>query len=680
MAKVPIDVHEDFERYESDRSRYLPVPPSRPSKLQPMKPTTQRRARPVAAALCALALTVNAQAQQAAPSASSPVTSQAATLPKGKSLEASNAYLAGAKSLEHDDPAAAEQSFSRAAALDPNNPEYAQAVSLAHERRLTELVHKAADARLHGHPKDADALIAEARALDPQSPLVAQHQPAPPRPSALSIEQPRITQGPSLADAIALQPDTKAKKTFHIRGNQRDAIRQVEQAYGLKAVFDESAGNESLRFDLEDVTYDQAVPLLFSMAHVFGVPLDEHSVFIAKETIENRNRLDHLVLETIYIPGQTVTQLQDLANVVRNLFEVKLLTVQQAQSSLVLRTTPDTLKAINLILADLLDGGAEVLLELKVYSVDITHSRDIGFQPPQFGAYNVTSAAQALVNANQSLVNEAIAQGLISSTDSVVAQAFKLIASGLVSSSLLSSTIAVFGGTIDPTTGVVSNQFTTTGITSSSVFTFNLSLNSSEAHALEDVQMRVGDREQAIFRSGSRYPITTSTYTIPTVSSTATVNGTSAAALLAQYLGSSSTTTIPQVSYEDLGVTLKATPTVQKSGRVFLHLDLKLEALGGTSLNNIPILNSRTLTSDVTVADGESALLASTLSKSEASAVTGLPGLSELPGFQVPTEQSRTQDSSELVILVTPHVVRHRGNNLAGPRVAFNLPPSARTD
>ena len=479
---------------------------------------------------------------------------------------------------------------------------------------------------------------------------------------------------------MALQADTKTRQSFHIRGTFRDAIRQVEQAYGLKVVFDESAGNTPLRFDLEDATYDQAVPLLLSMGNVFAVPLDEHTVLIAKETIDNRNRLDHLVLETIYIPGQTVTELQDLANVIRNLFEVKLLTVQQAQSSLVLRTTPATLKAINLILADLLDGGAEVLLELKIYSVDIAHGHNIGFQPPQFGAYNVSAAAAALVKANQSLVDQAISQGLIKSTDSDVAKAFKLIASGLVSSSLLSSTIAIFGGSINPTTGAISNQYTTTGITTSSVFDFNLRLNSSESHALEDIQMRVGDRQQAIFRSGSRYPITTSTYSTPTVSSTATVNGTSAASLLAQYLGSNSTTTIPQIAYEDLGLTLKATPTVQKSGRVFLHLDLKLEALGAGSLNNIPILNSRTLTSDTTVDDGESALLVSTLSKSESGAVTGLPGLSELPGFQIPTEKDVTTNSSELVILVTPHVIRHRGNNLAGPRIAFNIAPSLRTD
>jgi general secretion pathway protein D len=640
-----------------------------------MTSPTQRRARPAAAALCALALTLNVQAQQ---SATTPVTEQAAPLPRGKSLAASDAYLAGAKALDHNDAVTAERDFAHAATLDPNNPEYAQAVSLAREHRLTDLVHRAADARLRGRVTQADALLAEARTLDPQSPIVAQHQVLP-RPTALAIEPQR---GTMLADAIAIQPDTKSKKSFHIRGSAHDVITQVERAYGITVTFDESATNDQLRYDLEDVTYGQAVPTLFSMAKVFGVPLDEKTLLIAKESVENRQRFDHLVLETIYIPGQTVTQLQDIANVVRNVFDVKLLTVQQAQSSLVLRTTPETAKVVNLVLADLLDGGSEIMLEMQIYSVDMTHSRDIGFQPPQFGAYNISGAAHSFVQANQSLVDQAIAQGLIPAGSSDIAISLALIASGLASSSLLSSTIAIFGGSINPTTGAISNQFTTTGITSTSVFNFNLSLNSSESHALDDLQMRVGDREQAIFRTGSRYPITTSTYSTPSASALAgvSVNGSSAASLLQQYLGTNSTTTIPQIAYEDLGLTLKATPTVQKSGRVFMHLDLKLEALGGTSLNNIPILNSRTLTSDVTVADGESALLVSTLSKSETTAVTGLPGLSELPGFQAPTEQNGTRDSSELVILVTPHVVRHRVGDIAGPRIAFNLPPSQRTD
>ncbi len=605
-----------------------------------------------------------------------------------KGVAASNAYLAGARALEHDDLAAAESHFAQATTLDPGNPDYRTALTIAREHRVTGLVQQAAIARLHGHPAQAEDLLAQARRLDPENGMIAQHL-APgtptPRPAAVDFEpdtEPRITEGPAFAGAIPLDPGT-ATKTFHLRGDLQTVTRQVIEAFGIRPVFDASAGRQEMRFDLEDTNYAQATPILFTMAHLFAVPLDAKTLLLARDTAENRQRLERQVQETIYIPGQTLEQLNDLANVLRNIFDVKQLTVQQNHSTLVLRAPGDAVKAINLTLADLLDGGAEVVVELKLYSIDRSNNHDVGFQPPQFGAYNVSAAAAALVAANQSLINQAIAQGLISATDSVVAQAFKLIASGLVSSTLLSSTIGIIGGTVDPTTGAVSNQYTTTGITSSSTLSLNLALNSSETRALEDVQARVGDRQTANFRAGMRYPITTSTYTTPSTSSSLSgisINGQSASSLLAQYLGTNTATTIPQISYEDLGLTLKATPTVQKSGLVSMHLDLKLEALGSAALNGIPVLNSRTLATDVTVKEGETALLVSSVSKSEVSAVTGLPGLAELPGFRVPTEQNATRTSSELVLLITPRVVRHRANTLAGPRIAVAVPPSARED
>ena len=102
-------------------------------------------------------------------------------------------------------------------------------------------------------------------------------------------------------------------------------------------------------------------------------------------------------------------------------------------------------------------------------------------------------------------------------------------------------------------------------------------------------------------------------------------------------------------------------------------LQKKIEALDVRSLNNIPLLANRQYVSAVTVGDGETALLASSLTRSESAAISGLPGLGELPGFQVATADTTTEkDTSELVILITPHIVRHRSNEAAGPRIAFN--------
>jgi Flp pilus assembly secretin CpaC len=146
--------------------------------------------------------------------------------------------------------------------------------------------------------------------------------------------------------------------------------------------------------------------------------------------------------------------------------------------------------------------------------------------------------------------------------------------------------------------------------------------------------------------------------------------------LLSQFAGGTSTT-IPQVTYEDLGLTLKAKPTFQGAGRVSMQLDLTIQAISGSAtINGNPVLMNRHFITSLTVADGESALIASAVSKTETAAMAGIPGLSELPGLNPPTERDTEKDSGQLVVVVTPHIVRKRADEAAGPRMALHLASS----
>ena len=581
---------------------------------------------------------------------------------------AEDAYLAGARLLDRKDLAGAEAEFAKALKLNPTRSEYALAVALAREHRVTELIQQSGKARLVGQSGQAEALLAEARRLDPQNNIVSQHVAAPSKafnPQIGARPEPWIREGPTLAGPVALLPDASSQ-SFHIHSDMQDVVQRVISSYGIRPAFDDSVPRQSIRFDLEDAPYQQAIPILLRMAGLFAVPLDPKSVLIAKDTPENRQRLERLLEETIYVPGMTPERMGELGNVIRNVFDVKQATVQNSGGTIAIRAPEETLTAINLTLGDLIDGGAEVMLDLNLYAVDKTRQSNIGVQlPQQIGVYSVTGAAHDLVTANQSTVNQAIAQGLIPAGSSDLQIALALIASGLVQSSLLSSTIGFFGGGL-----------TLAGVTTNVNTTVNFGLTSSDTRSLDNIQLRVGDRQAANFRVGSRYPITTSTFSSGISGSSAalagvTINGVSAASLLNQ----ANAVTIPQIQYEDLGLTLKATPTVQKSGQIRMHLELKIEALAGSALNNIPILASRQYASDVTIADGESALLLSSLTKSESAAVSGIPGLAQLPGFQTATANKiRETDSSELVLIITPHIVRRRSNVSAGPRIALNLP------
>lgn len=583
--------------------------------------------------------------------------------------QADDAYLEGARLLDRGELAAAEKAFQRASKIIPIKPEYVQAATLAHEHRVTELVQQAGRARLLGHPEQADALLAQASRLDPENNIVNQHRNTAPEPQSRIETQVRNIGAESfarrtdrLAGPIVLSPSTELKD-LRLRGTTPQVIQQAFSLYGIRTVMDDSLQSQPMRVELEKIGYDRASDIVLSMAHAFAIPLDQHTVIVAKDTPQNRERLEPQLEETIYVPGFTSAQMKELGTVVQNVFDVRKATIQSNGGTIAVRAPEDTISAINETLTDLVDGSSEVVLDINLYSVDRTRRRNIGVQlPQQIGVYNAESAAHDIVSANQSLVNQAISQGLVPADANDITIALALISSGLVKSSLLANTIGFFGGGL-----------TLSGVTTNAPTTLNLALNSSDTRVLDTIKLRLGDRETGTFRSGTRYPIITSTYSsgitgLPGSLAGATINGVSAQSLISQ----ATSVMIPQIQFEDLGLTMKATPTVQKSGQVTMQLDLKIEALGNSSLNNIPVLANRQFVSTLTVRDGESTLLASSLSQSESAAVSGLPGLGELPGFQTATANKISElDTSELVLLITPHIVRHRKDNAAGPRIAF---------
>lgn len=586
-----------------------------------------------------------------------------------ESRAADQAFISGARLLERKDRAGAEREFTRATTLAPDNTDYAMALSALRQSHITELVHRAGKARLLGHDDEAESLLAEARVIDPNSPILSQH-PVPGKISEAGKLNSWIVDGPRLAAPIQLKP-AAGLKSFHIRATMPEAVRQVAAAYGIKVSLDTSVGTKQIKLDLDDVQYPEAMHVLMQMGAIFAVPLAPDSIFVAKDNEENRQKYERLVQETIYASGMTNEQIAELGNMIKSVFEVKQVSVENSFGTLVIRAPEETLRVLNLTLADMLDGGSEVMIDLKIYSVDKARTVNVGATvPTQASAFSFASQANALVAANQALVDQAIAQGLISPTASNVQIAIALLESGLVTSSLLTNLIGTVGGGI--------SLF---GVDSNVSPTFNLALNSSDTRALDEVQLRVGDRQSATFRAGTKYPITQSTYstTTPTAASGlagATINGVSVASLL----NSATTATVPQVQYEDLGVTLKATPTVQKAGMISLHLDLKIESLAGGTVDSIPILNNNAFVSDITVGDGQTAFLVSNMTKSQADAVTGIPGLSDLPGFQSAPELERTTDVAQLLMILTPHLVRKRANDTAGPRIPMMMPATAATD
>lgn len=623
-----------------------------------------------AAATLALLLSIDCvalPAQQAAgappvaapSSASTSEATVARAAPSAKDKRAADKlYLRGAHAIEDKDLHAATRDFAQASQLVPDNSEYAAAAAIARAHLVTELVQEAEKARILGQEDVSRARLAEALKLDPQNPIVTQHIDDL---AALSLAAP-ATDDPSaqIGEAIQLAP-LAGKHSFHLRADGKSLLQQVLSAYGITPTLDSSVAAPALRFDAEDISYEQAAELLKLQTNTFFVPLDPRRVLVAKDTKENRDKYQRQLLETVYLPGLTATEMSDMGNLARNIFDAQQATVQPGRGTLTVRAPQARLAALNRSLADLLDGRSQLLLEVRLFEVAKTRTTNIGIQAPQqFTAFNVPSELNTVVNGNQDLINQIVSSGLASAGDTAAIVAI-LIASGQVTNSILNQPFATFGG-----------GTTLTGLTLGTA-TANLALNASDSRALDHVQLRLQDQETATLMSGTRYPIIQSSYSSlsPT---TPNIPGLNTAGLSSQLasLGLSASSLqqqppIPQVQYEDLGLTFKATPHIQRKERVALKLDLKIQALAGGSLNGVPELTNRQFTTDVDVLDGESTMVSSSLTRSEARAVSGIPGLSEIPGFQSTTDRDDNLSQDSLVILITPHIVRQRHTQVAGP-------------
>lgn len=120
-----------------------------------------------------------------------------------------------------------------------------------------------------------------------------------------------------------------------------------------------------------------------------------------------------------------------------------------------------------------------------------------------------------------------------------------------------------------------------------------------------------------------------------------------------------SQTPYPGAEFVDLGVKVKATPTLHPNHEVTLQLEFEIRALTGNNINGIPIISNRTLNQTVRVKEGETTLIGGLLDNEETRSITGFPGFANLPvaGYAFGNRNNDLKNT-EFMILVTPRRLR----------------------
>ena len=205
------------------------------------------------------------------------------------------------------------------------------------------------------------------------------------------------------------------------------------------------------------------------MSDTFYVPIDAHRVLVARDTVANRMQYMRNAVDTVRLSGLSTTDMTDMGNIARNVFELRQINVNPSAGTLTMRGPVDTLSAFNATYRDLQLGRSQILLDVRLIQLAHTHARNTGVQLPQtLTALNVYAEDQAILQQNADLVQEIISSGLAAPGDTLAIIGI-LLASGQVSSSIFQNGLLLFGGGITQSALVVPPV------------TVNLSLNSSES-------------------------------------------------------------------------------------------------------------------------------------------------------------------------------------------------------
>jgi general secretion pathway protein D len=168
-------------------------------------------------------------------------------------------------------------------------------------------------------------------------------------------------------------------------------------------------------------------------------------------------------------------------------------------------------------------------------------------------------------------------------------------------------------------------------------------------HALADVsqlkvlsapQLMVLDNEPARLQVGSLVPVLTQSQQ-STLSSNAPI--------------------VNSIDYRDTGVIMLVTPRVNSGGLVTLDISQEVSDVATVTTGKIdsPTFNQRLIRTRVAVQDGQTVGMAGLIRDSDSQGNSGIPVLKDVPVLgSLFSDQSNSRKRTELLVLITPHVVK----------------------
>jgi general secretion pathway protein D len=422
-----------------------------------------------------------------------------------------------------------------------------------------------------------------------------------PKPAIVQLRE----EARKMSAAPLLNPASRAPLDYNFKqANLREILTFIGSATGINIIYDQSFSDRPVTATLQG-SIEQVLNTLLSSNGMFYTVLDERTIVIAQDSAPNRLKYERQVAITIPLQYADVTEmiamLMAITRTTTGATVPPVILPNKTNNSITVRATEPVLAVIRELVLTNDKPRAEITLDVEILEVGKDRVKQLGLNLTQYvigGAFSPEKVPPAT--------------GLTES------QPFNV------------NTI---------TQGVSTADFY---LTVPQAFV-NFLQADTDTKVLANTTLRGSEGAQLLLNIGAREPYLATVFS-PIAGGGANVNP------LSSY------------TFEQVGVSVQATPRVTDEGDIMMALVLKSSALGPTRTvggSPAPSFTNREVTTNLRLRDGEPHLLAGLLQDEERRSMRGFPGLLNVPGLRrLFSNDDTTISQTDIVMLLTPRIIR----------------------
>lgn len=418
----------------------------------------------------------------------------------------------------------------------------------------------------------------------------------------------------SIAAPVQLKTVPTETYTLHLVEDVKTIYQAIGKQAGLNVIFDPDYTSKRIPVDLTNVSLDEALRIIGTIAGTFYKPVTPNTIFVAQNSRTKRTDLDDLAVQTFYLSNSSQpNDGNEILTGLRLLLDpsVKLYLVP-SQNAIVMRATSDQLLLAQKLINDFDRARAEVVVDVAVLEVNRDKIRNLGITlPTSIGLTPQVTTSSTTSSGTSGTGTTATTSGTGSTT---------LNLNNLAHLNATNFAVSISGGTL------------------------NALLSDTDTRVLQNPRIRATDGQRATLKIGQKIPVATGSYNAGVSTGVASIG------------------VQTQFTYLDVGVNIDITPTVHYDREITLKTKVEVSQQNGSvTISGVtePIIAQRVLEQVIQLREGEPSILAGILTKQDNKSVAGTPGLGEIPFFKYFfSSQSKETQQDEIVFLLIPHIVR----------------------